>query len=309
MIHVRFHTPGESRGESPYRQYRILDTTLVSNGTLPVLSAFRDPKRSSTNPDDWRNNPPTLSDEIISRGTSGQCLVSLNGHDVTLKWTRYGVRVDLEIEGQAFIQLHCERGFAQVQVLAQCSTQLMEQLVLGPTMVFLGAARGHAFIHASALAMAGGVIILAGKSGAGKSTLARHLARLIPGCRRLSDDIVVVSQSDAGPVCLPRYPQPGLAQDEQPAGWQTRLPILGAFVLEPPRNAGGMANIKCLSSADSAMGLINHCMGSGLNDRVLDRCVLDTVSSVQSHGISGIIEYPHHAAAPGQIASMIKDYV
>ena len=68
--------------------------------------------------------------------------------------------------------------------------------LLGPVLGFVLRLRGATCLHASAVAIDGVAIALAGVAGAGKSTAAAQFASM--GYRILSDDIVTLQESDAG---------------------------------------------------------------------------------------------------------------
>ena len=66
-------------------------------------------------------------------------------------------------------------------------------------------------LHASAVGVGGGAVLLAGRSGAGKSTLAAELVRR--GCTLLSDDLAPLRQTDGRAEILPVFPRLSLWAD------------------------------------------------------------------------------------------------
>lgn len=72
--------------------------------------------------------------------------------------------------------------------------------LLGPVLGFVLRLRGITCLHASAIAVDGVAIALAGAGGAGKSTAAAQFAAM--GYPILSDDVVTLKESDSG-FCVP----------------------------------------------------------------------------------------------------------
>ncbi len=66
-------------------------------------------------------------------------------------------------------------------------------------------------LHASAVDVGGGAVVLTGKSGAGKSTLAAELVRR--GCGLLSDDLAPLRPADGRAEVLPVFPRLNLWAD------------------------------------------------------------------------------------------------
>lgn len=143
--------------------------------------------------------------------------------------------------------------------------------------------RGTTCLHASAVAIAGGVVAFCGPSGAGKSTLAAALASR--GFSLVSDDVLPLRPSpgangvEAGPG-LPElriYPETaerlGVAdrvtapiQKQAKAHWQPRrapeapLPLLGIYLLEPTLRGSSEepAALVPISRAEALIGLISN---------------------------------------------------
>ncbi len=307
MIRVRFHAGNGDSGDAGYSRYDILDSTLASNRPLELLSAFSagtgdvpdfiPPRSEST------LAPPPGCDprQPVFSGTA-----TVHGHDIGLRWQRKPDHVVLEPGGDTVMRIDTLAGAFDVTPPPDPGDTLGEQLLLGPGMVFLGPARNTWFLHASAVALSRGVVILAGRSGGGKSTLARLLPGLLPDCKRVADDIVAL-RSGAGTVaCLPRCPQPRLAPADQPAGFPVTLPVLAVLLLEAdPDPATEPAMLVKSGQAAMAVGLVNHAMGSGLGDRVIDRGLLGMAARLLGDAAFGVLRYPHHAEAPGQAAELI----
>ena len=89
---------------------------------------------------------------------------------------------------------------------------LMLSYVLGSGTAALLQQRGLLALHASAVALGGGAVALAGASGAGKSTLLAEFLRR--GRAALSDDILALDVPAApAPLARPGYPQQKLWKD------------------------------------------------------------------------------------------------
>ena len=75
--------------------------------------------------------------------------------------------------------------------------------LLNPVLGFVLRLRGVTALHASAIVVDDGAVVIAGPSGAGKSTLAAALAAR--GCPVLADDIVALGDHEGGLVAYPAY--------------------------------------------------------------------------------------------------------
>ena len=80
--------------------------------------------------------------------------------------------------------------------------------LVGPVLAFAIRLRGMTCLHASAVAVDGRAIALLGGPGAGKSTTAAAFA--LSGFAVLSDDVVVLSESDGRLLVQPGYPRVNL---------------------------------------------------------------------------------------------------
>jgi hypothetical protein len=77
--------------------------------------------------------------------------------------------------------------------------------LLGPILGFVLRLRGVACLHASAVAVGNRAIVLLGPAGAGKSTTAAAFAGM--GHPVLTDDVVAMTESAAGIMAQPAFPQ------------------------------------------------------------------------------------------------------
>ncbi len=99
--------------------------------------------------------------------------------------------------------------------------------LLGTAFGVLAYQRGFLPLHASAVRIDDGAVVLAGPSGAGKSTLAAALAAR--GHRFLADDVAVVDAGGDQAVLLPSFPHARLWQDAL-----TRLDLGAAAIANRP---------------------------------------------------------------------------
>jgi hypothetical protein len=83
--------------------------------------------------------------------------------------------------------------------------------LLGPILAFVLRLRGMLAMHASAVEMDGGAVLISGPSGAGKSTTAAAFA--LNGWPVLTDDLAVVVPRGGGMEVVPSYPRVRLWDD------------------------------------------------------------------------------------------------
>jgi hypothetical protein len=83
--------------------------------------------------------------------------------------------------------------------------------LLGPILAFVLRLRGLLAVHASAVEMEGGAVLLAGPSGAGKSTTAAAFA--LNGWPVLTDDVAVIAARGDALEVVPSYPRVRLWDD------------------------------------------------------------------------------------------------
>lgn len=98
--------------------------------------------------------------------------------------------------------------------------------LLGPILAFVLRLRGMIALHASAVEMDGGAVLVSGPSGAGKSTTAAAFA--LNGWPVLTDDVAVVVPAGAGMEVVPSYPRVRLWDDSVRGllGRSESLPLL-----------------------------------------------------------------------------------
>lgn len=134
---------------------------------------------------------------------------------------------------------------------------LRDEVLLGPVLVLALAAGDRYALHASAVAVADGALLLLGPSGSGKSTLARMAAA--KGWHRLTDDVTPIEEAVPGFQVRPRFPQlkldPALQVDD------LCLPLAGLFWVE--RVVGPM-QIKPMSKTSATKGLLRDTVAARL---------------------------------------------
>jgi hypothetical protein len=162
--------------------------------------------------------------------------------------------------------------------------------LLGPVMGFVLRLRGVTCLHASAVAVDGRAIALAGHAGAGKSSAAAAFARA--GHAVLTDDVTALTL-DAGRYCVePAYPRIRLWPESvasmfgSPDGlpritptWdkrflgldgafrfqRERLPLAAIYVLED--RAPGRPRIEPLEPSEALIWLVAHAYSAQLLDK------------------------------------------
>jgi len=211
-------------------------------------------------------------------------LVALTRATDGSRWLRYG-------EGAAFrVNALADRvdGWWQAPLThADAATYL-----LGPVLAFAMRLRGLVPLHASGVAIDGRAVLFAGDPGAGKSTTVAAFAAL--GFPVLSDDVVPVWSTDAGPVAWPGYPRVSLWADAAEALFgdgtplpaysetydkryldldgvrlpfqRTPLPVGAVLVLD---GDGSAAGVEALGSRDALLALVRHTYGTYLIDMAL----------------------------------------
>lgn len=100
--------------------------------------------------------------------------------------------VELRLRGRLNIRIADGRSLT-VDAPDSCSDAELHTYLFGPAFAILAQQRGHSALHASAIAIDGAAIAIAGHSGAGKSTTARALVQR--GYRFLTDDQLIVESA------------------------------------------------------------------------------------------------------------------
>ena len=146
-------------------------------------------------------------------------------------------------------QVHCLR-----LPTASCPR---DEVLLGPVLILALAARDRYALHASAVAVADGALLLLGPSGSGKSTLARVAAA--QGWQRLCDDVTPLGEAAAGFQVWPRFPQ--LKWDPVLQGDDQELPLAGLIWVE---RGDGPMQIKPMSKTAATKALLRDTVAARL---------------------------------------------
>lgn len=98
--------------------------------------------------------------------------------------------------------------------------------LLGPVLAYALRHRGTLALHASAVVLDGGAVLIAGAPGAGKSTTAATYARA--GATVITDDVAAIEWRDGRPFVMAGYPRLRLWGDVAKAMWgrEEALPLL-----------------------------------------------------------------------------------
>lgn len=102
---------------------------------------------------------------------------------------------------------------SQIECYAEPGTPVdtITHLLLDQVFPLVLSKRGHLVVHASAILTPVGVLAFVGSSGYGKSTLAASLA--LQGYPLMSDDCLVLAETESGLVASPSYPGARLWDD------------------------------------------------------------------------------------------------
>lgn len=163
----------------------------------------------------------------------------------------------------------------------------------GPVLGFLLRLRGALALHASAVQIGRGALLMIGPRGAGKSTSAAALARR--GCPVIADDVLHVRRErdvwlaepfrssirlwEEGaalalgrqaslPRLTPTWNKRGLALDDDGVSAAVEaVPVAAAVFLEPRGRAGSTPRLDPISPAEALIGCATHSSASHLLDR------------------------------------------
>lgn len=171
----------------------------------------------------------------------------------------------------------------------------VRHLLLDQVLPLVVSVRGGVVLHSSAVVGAEGALAFMGATGQGKSTLSASLA--LEGLPLLTDDCLVVEESDGRLTAVPSYPGlrlwphvipslfgdgPALASvahytekrrlDAEHGGlafWAERVAVRHVFVLAPRAEADDDAEIRVapLSPGEAFMALLTHAFRLDITDR------------------------------------------
>jgi hypothetical protein len=164
------------------------------------------------------------------------------------QWVEFADEIAFCVRGDGS-QVHCLR--------LPTASSLRDEVLLGPVLVLALAARDRYALHASAVAVGNGALLLLGPSGSGKSTLARVAAT--EGWQRLCDDVTPLGEVAASFQVWPRFPQlkwePVLQGDDQ------ALPLAGLIWVE---RGDGPMQIKPMSKTAATKALLRDTVAARL---------------------------------------------
>ena len=248
-----------TREATPPRAYRVAALDLVTNAYIPALDAFAvDSPAVWIASEGYRNK--AIGGQVVYDGpgwidnrwrpvTSRH---SPDGYHLSVDDVSYWIRSDgglvVENEGAA-----------------------SPSIALGSPLILALALRGIFGLHAGVVACGEELVAFIGESGAGKSTLARYLDEHGPPFRRIIDDTLPVGRDEEGGfVALPHLPQPKIAAALQPAALAPeRMRLRAIYLLDEVGASAGGVGIRPLGTAEAAVALVGHTVGSRLFSRDL----------------------------------------
>jgi hypothetical protein len=180
--------------------------------------------------------PPTrLGPAIPSQADAVYVQAELEGQAVALKLWHHGQSGLVHaIAFDAQLHLDYQHSAAQLRTTERVNVSVW---LFGPALILLLARRRIFCLHASAIRVGNGAVLVLGESGAGKSTMARAA-----GGARLCDDISPIHVEQVNQPAtratthsgylLPQFPQ--LKLIDQNPDLPARVPICGIVFLRPP---------------------------------------------------------------------------
>lgn len=166
-------------------------------------------------------SPPGI-DVRMSLGPAPECVSSVEVNE----WREYYASPELDEHGEPQVTVHRARDDTRFRISYLDGTVIFVDAagrevwatipegataedtatyLLGPTLGFVLRLRGVTCLHASAVAIDGRAVALAGPSGTGKSSTAAAFARL--GYPVLTDDVAAIRDEGARFVVEPAYPR------------------------------------------------------------------------------------------------------
>jgi hypothetical protein len=205
---------------------------------------------------------------------------------------------------------------------AELPEATLRHLLLDQVLPLVVSLRGGLALHAAAVASGEEAIALLGATGQGKSTLGASLAR--EGLRLLTDDCLVIEESDGRLIAVPGYPglrlwppviaslfgeEPGLASvahytekkrlDARHGGLafcEERLPIRRIFVLAPRDGSEDDTEIRVvpLAPRDAFMALLTHAYRLDITDRLRLSEEFDRLSRAARLPVHSRLDFPRN---------------
>lgn len=188
-------------------------------------------------------------------GASAAVRGLLAGMDRNVEARHLGAVAEFRIQELGFLRVDLDAQVAAVDPAMDAAAA--REILLGPGLLLLLAARGVYGIHASAIRVDGRCFVLPAPSGSGKSTFARLAAEA--GAEALTDDISPLLLQDGVLRLRPRYPQ---LKWEDP--WRTPdldLPVSAIVFLQ--RDGSALA-LEPLGAAEASRLLIRDTVAARL---------------------------------------------
>jgi hypothetical protein len=270
-----------ARGRSDVRLHHVADASLLADFASSMLTPFRVESASIVLPSDSQpdeqlsDRSAVLFDGIVELGGLSRRVRCASRGDEP---AAYELEIGLD-PAPAFADSQppstlAGAGNRTLSALVDASgtsvfydfpgrlpRELAELLVGAPLLLAL-ACRHRFCLHASAVRLTQGVVAFLGGSGAGKSTLARQLAAR--GVPRIADDLLLIAAGEhagASPRVLPRFPQPRLAREEQPATEATEAPLAAVYLLGGPADTVERSRVR---ASDATLAIARHTVAARL---------------------------------------------
>ena len=178
--------------------------------------------------------------------------------------------------------------------------------LLSPPFFLLAASRDRFILHASSAMFGDRYAVFIGVSGRGKSTLAAFLDKRV-GWRRVSDDMLPISDSETGLTGYPRFPQYKIPTDQQPSlNVPSKLPVSAIYVLQTPDSTNTAIEIVPASTAQAATAMLSHTIGTTLFDPRLLQTHFSFSTRVAETTPIRFLRYPRSFDALPNVAEAIE---
>ena len=206
----------------------------------------------------------------------------------------------LEVSGAGAFAILREQDRIEVDPEPGAAEAAVEEALLGPAFALALARRGVFMLHASAVALSGGVIGFLGESGAGKSTLARLLVEAGEGVALAADDLLAIE----GATALPHFPQLKLGPAAMAGilGLQPRYPLLGLYELAPGERVG----IEDLPALSAAALLLRHTIAGRLFAKDLLAEQLDFAAGLAGKVAVRRLRVPRRLDVGGEVLGLLQ---
>ena len=198
--------------------------------------------------------------------------------------------------------------------------------LVGPALAALLQMRGVLTLHAAAVEMDAGAVLLLGGSGAGKSALAAALVER--GHALLADDVTGLAPAADGVLALPAFPRMRLWADALPAAdrrqrvrpnleqyWKPAArfaaaprPVYAAFVLESHDRAD--FDVEPMPSSQAFRGMRRYTYRKRLLDVLGQRPTQYRIGMALARGVPLVrVRRPDHPFRPAELADRVEAHV